>query len=366
MSSSLSLGIVGLPNVGKSTLFNALTKLSVDAENYPFCTIEPNSGIVAVPDYRLGVLSEISGTTNLIYSTVEFVDIAGLIKGASKGEGLGNQFLTNIRDTSAIVHVVRCFQDDNVIHVNQKVNPLEDIETINLELMISDLDRATKISETLVRKAKTNNKEDKLKLDLIQRIIAQLEKSQPVRSLDFTEEEQRLLKEFAFITSKKVIYVGNIGENDLPGPNELALQVKAFAESHGDGFLCLSAKIESELASLSPEDYAELLSEYGLQESGLDRLIKASFSLLNLQTYLTTGAKETRAWTIPVGATAPQAAGKIHSDFEKGFIRANIVKYDDFVANKGLKGCKEKGLVRQEGKDYIMQENDIVEFLFNV
>ena len=362
----LSVGIVGLPNVGKSTLFNAITLAGVDAQNYPFCTIEPNKGVVSVPDERLAVLSNLSGSTQLIPATIEFVDIAGLVKGASKGEGLGNKFLANIRETEAIAHVVRCFEDPNVLHVYDKVDPCSDIEIINTELILADLEMVQKACHQFEKRAKSNNKEELQKGDLFRRLLDHLEKGNPIRSLSFTKEEMELKYSYHFLTEKKVIYVANVSEDDLENGNAFVDQVRAYAEAHGDQVILASAKIEEELSSLSDDEKKEFLADLGVHESGLDRLSKACFSLLGLETYLTTGKKETRAWTIHVGSTAPQAAGVIHTDFEKGFIRANIVSYSDFVATGGFKEAKEKGLLRQEGKEYIMKNGDVVEFLFNV
>ncbi len=359
-------GIVGLPNVGKSTIFNAITQAGAEVQNYPFCTIEPNSGIVPINDPRIDKLSEISQTQKRIYATIEFTDIAGLVKGASKGEGLGNKFLTNIRETSSIAHIVRCFEDDNIIHVEGKVNPIADIEIINLELILADYDMVEKLVDSQRKRTKSNQKDEVKKLELLERIKAQLEKEKPIRHLQFTEEESLILKGIHFLTAKKVIYVANISEGMIGQPNPLVDIVKNYAAENGEPCLEICAKLESELSQLSSEEKQAYLQEFGLEHTGLDRLATACFSLLDLQTYLTTGVKETRAWTIPLGCTAPQAAGVIHTDFEKGFIRANIMSYEQFVSCGGWKNGKDKGLVRQEGKEYIMQDGDVVEFLFNV
>ncbi|MFC1566859.1 redox-regulated ATPase YchF [bacterium] len=364
---ALSIGIVGLPNVGKSTLFNAITNCQADVQNYPFCTIEPNTGIVPVPDKRLDILAKISGTQKIVPATITFVDIAGLVKGASKGEGLGNKFLANIREVSAIAHVVRCFKDEDVVHVDGKFDPLNDIEVINLELVFSDLEMAEKMAANLERKVKhVKDSEDKERFELLLRVKEVLEDNKPIRALDLTEKEIKLVNSMNFLTVKKVIYIANISENDIGKDLPQLEAIKKYAKDHGDEFAVISAKIEEEISELGQEEKDEYLKELGIEMSGLDTIAKNCFDLLGLQTYLTTGVKETRAWTIKKGATAPEAAGVIHTDFQKGFIRANIISYDDFVAFGGLKGAKEKGVLRQEGRDYIMRDGDVVEFLFNV
>ncbi len=366
MSRKLSIGIVGLPNVGKSTLFNAITQAGVDAQNYPFCTIDPNVGVVTVPDSRLETLAKISDAQKVINSTIEFVDIAGLVKGASQGEGLGNQFLANIRETSAIAHVVRCFDDADVVHVNGEVDPLGDISIINTELILADLAMVEKGVTTQQKKIKTNDKQEVARLEVLVRIQEALSSGVPVRSVSLSEEACELVSSYHFLTKKPVIYVANVAENDLVKGNSYVDQVKSFASQNGDEWCCVSAQIEAELSQLSDLERDEFLLELGVNQSGLERLAASCFSLLGLQTYLTTGQKETRAWTILKGMTAPQSAGVIHTDFETGFICAEVISYDEFVRYEGWKNAKEKGAVRQEGRDYVMQDGDVVEFRFNV
>ncbi len=364
----MKLGMVGLPNVGKSTLFNAITKAGAQAENYPFCTIEPNVGVVQVPDERLKVLHDMYDSKKTIYTTIEFYDIAGLVKGASKGEGLGNQFLSHIREVEAIVHVVRCFEDENVVHVDGRIGPLKDIETINLELIISDLE----LVERRIQKTQKNLKADKglqKELDLLLRVREVLEQGLSARTMtDLTEEESAFVRSLTLLSYKPVIYAANVSEEDAAegGDNPLVQEVKAFAETEGSETVVICAKLEAEMAELEDEEKQAFLEELGIRESGLDKLIKASYSLLDLISFLTAGPPEVRAWTIKKGTKAPQAAGKIHSDFERGFIRAETVAYEDLVACGGMAAAREKGLVRSEGKDYVVKDGDVILFRFNV
>ena len=361
----LKIGIVGLPNVGKSCLFNAITNAAVSSENFPFCTIEPNSGIVSIPDERLDILSKISGSQKLLESTIEFVDIAGLVKGASNGEGLGNKFLANIREASAIAHVVRCFESDDIVHVYDRVDPIQDIEIINSELLLADLDMVQKVLGSVQKRVKAKQDDDLKLFEILTCFEEHLSNSVPLRKIELTDDQKELIKGYHFLTSKKVIYVANVFEDSLGKQNKWVDKVVDYVGQSEDEVLIISVKLEEEVSALDKDDQLEFLSQYGLMESGLVKLSKSCFKLLNLQTYLTTGEKETRAWTIPVGATAPQAAGVIHTDFEKGFIRANVVSYPDYVECKGFQGAREKGLLRQEGKDYKMCDGDVVEFLFN-
>ncbi|MEO7010718.1 MAG: redox-regulated ATPase YchF [Caldimonas sp.] len=363
---SLKCGIVGLPNVGKSTLFNALTKAGIAAENYPFCTIEPNIGIVELPDFRLQALAAIVKPERIVPAIVEFVDIAGLVAGASKGEGLGNQFLAHIRETDAIVNVVRCFDDENVIHVANKVDPVADVEVIQTELCLADMATVEKSLQRYTKAAKSgNDKEAQRLVDVLSKCMTALDAARPVRGLAFSKEEQAVLKPFCLITAKPAMFVANVDENGFENNPHLD-RLRSYAESQHAPVVAICAKTEAELADMEEADRQMFLEEMGQSEPGLNRLIRAAFHLLGLQTYFTAGVKEVRAWTIHVGDTAPQAAGVIHTDFERGFIRAQTIAYDDFIACNGEHGAKEAGKMRAEGKEYVVKDGDVLNFLFNV
>ena len=358
-------GIVGLPNVGKSTLFNALTKAGIQAENYPFCTIDPNVGVVPMPDPRLDALAAIVNPQRVLATTMEFVDIAGLVAGASKGEGLGNKFLANIRETDAIAQVVRCFENDDVVHVAGKVDPLNDIEVINTELALADMESVEKAITKSSKVAKSGDKDAKAKLAVLERVRDHLDKGEPVRTLDLDDDQKKLIRDLFLLTIKPTMYIANVSDDGFDN-NPLLDTVIEYASKEGAPVVPVCAAIEAEMVELADEEKAEFLAEMGLDEPGLNRVIRAGYQLLGLQTYFTAGPKEVRAWTVPIGATAPQAAGVIHTDFEKGFIRAEVISYDDFIQYQGEHGAKEAGKLRLEGKDYIVKDGDVMHFRFNV
>ena len=358
-------GIVGLPNVGKSTLFNALTQAGIDAENFLFCTLDPNTGVVPVPDPRLNELASLVKPEKLIPASMEFVDIAGLVAGASEGEGLGNQFLAHIRETDAIAHVVRCFEDENIVHVSGSVSPADDIEIINTELALADLDSLSRISDRLKRVANSGDKESISTLEVLSKVEASLESGEAIRNLELSDEEEAEIKSFHFLTNKPVLYVANVAEDGF-NDNRMVEQVQKIANEEGAEVVTVSNQIEAELAELNDLERSEFLENLGLEEAGLDRVIRAGYKLLGLQQYFTAGPKEVRAWTIPVGATAPDAAGVIHTDFKKGFFRAEVISYEDFVVHGGEQRAKEAGKWRLEGKQYLVEDGDVVHFRFNV
>jgi GTP-binding protein YchF len=359
-------GIVGLPNVGKSTIFNAITSAGAEAANYPFCTIEPNVGVVTVPDPRLGVLSAIVNPQRALPTTMEFVDIAGLVKGASRGEGLGNQFLGHIRKVDAIAHIVRCFEDDNVVHVDGSIDPLRDVEVIQTELNLADLDTVEKRINRVGKQAKSGDKKMQEELALMEKVHQCLNAGQPARNADLTDAQWKVLRELCLITAKPVLFVANVAENDLSGGHPFVARLKQHAVAEGAEMVVICGKIEAEISELPEGEKLEFLKELGLGESGLDRMIHAGYRLLGLITYFTAGVKEVRAWTVGFDARAPQAAGVIHTDFEKGFIRAEVIGYEDYIAAKGESRAKEKGLMRLEGKEYVVKDGDVMHFRFNV